>query len=313
MKRRDLLTAAAASAASFALPAAAQARTKILYGYTAVTDFATVFVAAQQGVFDKRGLDVELKLVPLGSALPPALESDSLQIAGPTPPALLSAVEGGLDLVVVAGGTVSSKSSTELALVARTGSGIRTAQDCVGKKIGVPGLGSALHITFRAWLMDNGVDFRKVNFIEAAFPLHADMLRGGTLDAVVTAEPFLSRIVDSGIGYVASYYTTFLPPGQQKLVHAARREWVQKNPAAARAFRDALVQAAAFIKKPENDPAVRDAIGKYIKLPPPVLAKIAISTPDPVVTETQMRQWLDMMNAQGMLKSPIDVKRLLAA
>ena len=90
---------------------------------------------------------------------------------------------------MVAGGGVTSKAITGFGLVARAGSGIKTAADCVGKKIGVPGLGAFLHVTFRAWLKNQGVDYKKVNFVEAAFPQHGDMLRGGSLDAVVTADP----------------------------------------------------------------------------------------------------------------------------
>jgi NitT/TauT family transport system substrate-binding protein len=95
----------------------------------------------------------------------------------------LQAVDGGLDHVVVAGGGVTSKSITGFGLVARAGSGIKTAQDCVGKKIGVPGLGAFLHVTFRAWLKSQGVDYKKVNFVEASFPQHGDLLRGGSVDA----------------------------------------------------------------------------------------------------------------------------------
>jgi len=63
MKRR---TALVALTAATALPAVrAQAPTKVVYGYTAVTDFASVFVAAEEGYFRKRGLDVELKFIPL--------------------------------------------------------------------------------------------------------------------------------------------------------------------------------------------------------------------------------------------------------
>jgi len=205
VKRRTLLLSAlAAASAAAALPALAQSATKIVFGYTAVTDFASVFVAAEEGYFKKRSLDVELKFIPLNSTIPAALQSDSLQIGGPTPSVFLQAVDGGLDLVLVAGGGLTSKTITGFGLVARAGSGIKSAQDCVGKKIGVPGLGAFLHVTFRAWLKDSGVDYRKVNFVEAAFPQHADLLRGGSVDAVVSADPFMSRITESGAGYVAS-------------------------------------------------------------------------------------------------------------
>lgn len=312
MKRRTLLSALAAASAAAALPSRAQSTTKIVFGYTAVTDFASVFVAAEEGYFKKRSLDVELKFIPLNSTIPAALQSDSLQIGGPTPSVFLQAVDGGLDLVLVAGGGLTSKTITGFGLVARAGSGIKSAQDCVGKKIGVPGLGAFLHVTFRAWLKDSGVDYRKVNFVEAAFPQHADLLRGGSVDAVVSADPFMSRITESGAGYVASYYSTFLPENNQTIVHAAKREWVAKNPAAARAFREALVEAAAFMQQPKNDAKVRASIGKYIKLPPDVLAKVQVSPPGPVVTDKQLSYWTRLMKEQEMLKTNIDVAKLVA-
>jgi NitT/TauT family transport system substrate-binding protein len=311
MQRRPALQTLAAIAAGAALPAHAQS-TKIVFGYTAVTDFASVFVAKEEGFFGKRGLDVELKFVPINSTIPAAIQSDSLQIGGPTPSVFLQAVDGGLDHVVVAGGGSTSKTITGFGLVARAGSGIRTPADCVGRKIGVPGLGAFLHVTFRAWLKQSGVDYTKVNFIEAAFPQHGDLLRGGSLDAVVTADPFMSRITDSGAGYVASYYSTFLPEGQPTIVHVARRDWVTKNAAAAKAFREAVQEAAAFMAKPANEAKVRAAIGKYIKLPPEVLAKAQISPPTPLVSDKQLDYWVALMKDQGMLKGSPAVASLIA-
>ena len=100
------------------LPARAQA-TKIVLGYTAVTDFASAFVAAEQGFFKKRNLDVELKFIPLNSTIPAAIQADSLQIGGPTPSVYLQSVDGGLDQVVLGGGGQTSKTMTGIGLVAR--------------------------------------------------------------------------------------------------------------------------------------------------------------------------------------------------
>lgn len=311
MKRRRTLHALAAlAAAGLARPAFSQT-TKIVFGYTAVTDFASVFVAAEQGYFKKRGLDVEPKFIPLNSTIPAAIQADSLQIGGPTPSVFLQSVDGGLDQVVVAGGGVTSRSITGFGLVARAGSGIKTAADCVGKKIGVPGLGAFLHVTFRAWLKSQGVDYKKVNFVEAAFPQHGDMLKGGSVDAVISADPFMSRITETGAGYVASYYSTFLPEGQPTIIYVARRDWAQKNAAAVRAFQQAVQEAGAFMQNPKNNDAVRAAIGKYIKLPPDVLAKMQISPPGPVVTAKQLDYWVGLMKEQEMLKTAPNVASLL--
>ena len=314
-RRRRVMQALAALAAlpllsSLATRAQAQG-TKLVFGYTAVMDFASIFVAKEEGFFGKRGLDVELKFIPLNSTIPAAIQADSLQVGGPTPSVFLQAVEGGLDHVVLAGGGVTSKSITAFGLVARAGSGIRSAADCVGKKIAVPGLGAFLHVTFRGWLKQSGVDHKKVNFVEASFPQHGDLLRGGSIDAVVTADPFMSRITDSGAGYVASYYSTFLPEGQLTIIHTARRDWVAANPAAAKSFREAVQEAASFMQNPKHNDKVRAAIGKYIKLPPEVLAKAQISPPGAIVTDKQLSYWVNLMKDQDMLKTTIDVNKLL--
>ena len=261
--RRTALRSLAAGAGALALPALAQSTTKVTFGYTAVTDFATVFVAREEGYFGKRGLDH----------------------------------------VVLTGGGATSKAMTGIGLVAKPGSNIKSAQDCVGKKIGVPGLGAFLHVGFRAWLKSQGVDYTKVTFVEAAFPQHGDLLRGGSLDAVVTADPFMARIIATGAGYVASYYSTFLPDGLPTLVFTARRDWVQKNQAAAKAFQAAIGEAAAFINNPKNNAKVREHIGKYIKLPPEVLASVQLSPPLPVVQEPQLGWWADQMLDQKLLKA----------
>lgn len=308
LSRRSFVAAGLVAAAR---PLRAQTTVKAIFGYTAVTDYATVFIAREEGYFTRHGLDVEPKLIPLNPSIPPAIQSDSIQLGGPTPSVFLQSVEGGLDQVVLTGGGATSKQMTGLGLVARAGSGIRTAQDCVGKKIGVPGLGAYLHVSIRAWLKLQGVDSTKVNFIEAAFPQHGDLLRGGSLDAVVTADPFMSRIVSSGAGYVASYYSTFLPDGLPTIVFVARRDWVDKNKAAAKGFQLAIAEAAKFLNDPKNAAKVREHIGRYIKLPPEVLATAQISPPLPVVTEPGLAWWADQMIEQKLLKARPELSQLI--
>lgn len=310
--RRQVLSWSAAAVGAATLSVQAQTPTKIVFGFTAVNDFASVFVAKEEGYFSKRGLDVEPKFIPLNPSIPAAIQSDSLQMGGPTPSVYLQALDGGLDHVVVGGGGMTSKSLTGVGFVARAGSGIRTAQDCVGRKIGVPGLGAYLHVSFRAWLKLNKVDPAKVNFVEVSFPQHSDLLRAGSIDGVVTGDPFMARILASGTGYVASYYTTFQPDGMPTILYTARRDWVAKNGPAVKAFQESIIEAANFIKKPANDAAVRAHIGKFIKLPPEILASMQLSPPSPVIVEKQLTYWVDMMNDQKMLKASPNVPSLIA-
>jgi NitT/TauT family transport system substrate-binding protein len=311
MKRRTILGGLGIAAAALpAIPVLGQA-SRITFGYTAVVDFASVFVAAREGLFSKRHLDVSLQPVSLNPDIPAALETDAIQIGGPTPSVYLQAVDSGLDHVVSSGGSLTDKRNTHFALVGRADSGIRAARDCVGKTIGVPGFGAFLHVTLRGWLRQKGIDHRRVNFVEAPLSRHGDLLRSGAVDAVATGDPFMSAILDSDIGHVVSYYATFLENGKPILLHTARRAWAQSHPAQTRAFRQAIEEAAVFMRQPGHEERVRKAIGSYIDLPRQTLARTQAAPPGPIVTEKQLAWWVKLMKEQDMLKTDIRVGSLI--
>jgi NitT/TauT family transport system substrate-binding protein len=288
----------------------AMAQTKIIVAYTATSDFASGFYAVDAGLFKKRGLDVEFKLVPLNPQIPAALQSGSMQVGGTTTPVLLQAIDGGLDHVAIAGSGITDKNQKLFAAVVRPDVAINGAKDFEGKKIGAPGLGAFLHVLFRKWLMESGVDIKKVTFVEAAFPQHLDILKGGTVDGLVTGEPTVSRIVGANAGKVASYFSDNLKQDLPVIVYSATRDWAQKNPAAVKAFREAIAEATVFVNDPKNEAAVRAVVGKFIQLPPPVLAALKFGRWRAEVPEAGIAEWIATMNAQGMLQTKLDPAKI---
>src|SRR5450755_4610649 len=79
---------------------------KLKIACTATSDCASAMVARDEGIFAKHGLDVDMTLIGINTNIPPAIVSDSIQIGGPTEPVFLQAVDGGLDLVAIAGASV---------------------------------------------------------------------------------------------------------------------------------------------------------------------------------------------------------------
>ena len=288
---------------------AAQAQKKIVLGYTAAPDFAAAFIAKERGFFAKRKLDVELQFITLTSNIPPALVSDSIQVGGITPPVLLQAVDSGLDLVALASGSVYDNTKGHLNIVARPGANIKTAQDFVGKKFGVPGLGGTLHVLVRRWLAEKGVDPKRVTFIEVPLPQIGDVLKGGSIDAAITIEPFVGRIVQMKAGVVVPGFATDTPSGFANVVYAATRKWATANGAEVKALREALAESINFANGHREEAYAE--LGKYFKVPPPVLK----ATPWPNLVldlnDAQMRFWTDTMRNQEMLKKPPMVSSLI--
>jgi NitT/TauT family transport system substrate-binding protein len=292
----------AAMALLTALAVPASAATPLVVSYTATADFAAVFVAKERGYFAKQGLDVTLQPIPVAPNVPAALMSDSVQIGGTTPSVLLQAVDSGLDLVAVAGGgTFDLKGSpAPIGLAVRSGLAVKTAQDLAGKKIGVPGLGAAIHVLTRRWLMDNGVDPKRVTFVELPVPQMPDVLKGGSVDAVSVPEPFLSRIVQAQIGNVLPAFAASLPDGVSTVLYVASRKWATSNGSVVNAFRAAVAEGATYAAN--NHEAALEDIGKYIRVPLPVLKAIPYPNLAPQVRDEQLRFWADVMRTQDMLK-----------
>ncbi|MGA3307612.1 MAG: ABC transporter substrate-binding protein [Xanthobacteraceae bacterium] len=297
----------AAALAAFSQPAFAQ--TKVIVGLTQFNEVAPVMIAKEEGFFAKHGFDVTIQLIPLNSTMPAALQSDSIQIAGLTPPVLLQAVDGGLDLVAVAGGAVGSNTDTNFGVVARPEAGIKNAADFIGKKVGVPGIGATLQVMFRKWLTVKGVDYNKVTFIETPFPQMPDMLKGGSVDAVVSANPFMGRIIEGKIGTLVTNMAPDMPAGMASFFYSSTRDWATKHPDAAKAFRQAVAEGVAFAGS--NLDGARADFGKYVKLPQPVLATIVFTGLNAEPTVPSLAVWIDTMNEQKMLKSKVAAQNLI--
>ena len=221
MNRRAL---AACALAALPLPAA-YAQTAIKLGYTPVAVFASAFVAKEEGHFAKRGLDVSLVLLPSSSTIPSAVMSGSVQVGAPTPSVILQAVDGGLARVARANAAVRPPDDGESALLVRADSPIKGARELVGKRVGVPGLNALLHVLLRRWMIDNGVDHKQVTFIEAPLPQMGDLLRGGSVDAVISAGPLKHNIIRGGVGRLLLPFGRGVPPGQTFGLYMTTREW----------------------------------------------------------------------------------------
>jgi NitT/TauT family transport system substrate-binding protein len=296
----------AALLACLATPAAAQ---KITLGFSASTAFSTAFVAANEGIFRKHGLDVEMKLVPNSSTTPAALIADSLQVATPTAPITLQAVEQGLDLVVLAGGSYYAKGIEDVAIMVRPDSPIKTARDFEGKRVATAGLNAFLHVLFRKWMSANGGDYKKVTFTETPFAQQLDVLRSGQVDGILAVQPFLARALESNMGRVVAYYIADLPGETLAGWYVATRKWVEANPKQAAAFAAAIVEATALAEKDKE--VIRKANLKYIPFPAEVQAKFPDARYRAVVSAEAVEKWNTIALEQAMLKKPVDPKRIL--
>jgi NitT/TauT family transport system substrate-binding protein len=270
---------------------------------------APLMVGVEEGMFAANGLAVTPVLVALMPNLPAALLSGSGQIGLLSGPTLIQAVDGGLDLVAVAGGNVTSHAIMESALLASADFAYRKPSDLVGRSIGVPGIGAPQDVGLRYWMLQNGVDPAKVHFIETSIPQMADALRGHSVDAVIAPEPAQSQIIGSGVGKMAVPMSKELPEDIPWLFYVSTREWASTHPKELAAFRAGMAQAQMFTMT-ETAKAKEDFL-KYVKMPPATLAMMSLGLQKPQITVAGLEWWVEVMRQQNMLNGSVDANNLV--
>jgi NitT/TauT family transport system substrate-binding protein len=283
---------------------------KITLGYTAIGDCVASFAAKEQGFFAKRGLDVDFQVVNNSGILATDVASGAMEAGCDVPPVLLQAIDRGVDLVAISGGSTSTPALTQEAVVIKTGAPIATGADFYGKKVGVGGIGSSGYVMFGAWLLKQHLDPKRVNFFEVPFSTQYDLLQRGTVDAVISSDPMLARITSDKTGTVFTNLTAQMPADTPIVIYIATQAWRAKNPAAAAAVRDALAEGAKFVR--QNPKLAQQYIAQYLKQPLSVVEETQLSPQQPLLTEKQMQWWLDQMQKQGFVHSGIVLSRVIA-
>ena len=294
-------------ATTVAFSAHAVAQTKLIVGYTPANAFMPAFVAKDKGFFAKRGLDVTLQTVPQGSTIAGAMAGGTMQVGTLTAPVYLLSVEGGIDTQIVAASTYQAKSNPTIALMAREGSNIKSAVDMKGKRMGVPGLNGVNHVVAMKWLENNGVPRNQVTYVETGFAQMGDLLKGSQVDLVVPVEPFITRLEQTKVGYQVVVPT--ITDSYLESFYIMMRDFVQKNPKAARDFREALREAVAYIKS--NEAEARKTQVTYLKLPEAAAASIKLPTFAVDVKREDVDFWVKLLKDFGVTKGTATAQQVV--
>jgi NitT/TauT family transport system substrate-binding protein len=290
--------------AALSLTAHAAEPTKITLGYGLTADYLPAYIAKDNGYFAQHGLDVTMKAVVSSSLAPPALLSNSLQISQATPPNLLLANDGGMDLVSVAGVGRLTAAHPHTSLVTHPGFTIKTPQDLIGKKIAVPGINSAMDLVLRKWLIDGHVNPNQVTIVEAPFQQMGDMLKSGQLDAAFQFEPLLSRTLASGQATKSLDIMSAANPDVLGAIYASTREWATAHRAAVVAFNQSLAEAIAFAKAHPDEAHKIEA--KYIGYAIPGLPDVSLK-----VAPQDFAFWAKVCDEVGVLHHAVDPTTLI--
>jgi NitT/TauT family transport system substrate-binding protein len=257
-------TPAASGAPTVAVSAAPTAtptpiKIKSSYGNVTPANLAP-FMAKELGLFERRGLDVELSLIDGGAPSAAALVAGQTQIGNFGGTEAMSGFVAGSDMQVVA----LFVPVTPWQFLAK--SDYKEPADLKGKVVGVASTGGSAYVAAIESLKRLGLDPAKDVTI-TAFGSVANLAKG-MLGGAAYAGP--GHPPDT-VQLLAGGFKVIYDLGAQKLLATDNcavvlKSWADKNPQAVQSYVDAMIEAIAIAKK--DKAKTIPILGKLLKLDP---------------------------------------------
>src|SRR5437867_7729417 len=280
--------------------ATASAQTKMTIATGVDPVFSAYYVAQQEGLFKKHGLDVRINTGPSGSAMVAFLVNGQIESAFGSE--IAGVANHNLDPNVV----VVAQATRLVRWIAVVGRHVDTLDQLKGKKVGIARSsgGEVFWLAMIDKLKLNPADYTVVN-VEA--PEMVAALERGNIDAYAVWEPWVTR------GLAAVKNTKVLKDQEGILEQGVyiymNLGWIKKNPAQADGFMRALVEATEIINK-DRKRAAKDVSDFLKSLDPPMveqlMTKLTFDMELGATTINMFRLAEAQLKGQGKLTKPID-------
>ena len=197
--------ASTSAPAAAAQPAAPPARAKFEYMMIVpIVNYWHQYVAQEKGLFEAQNLEVEFSYADNSSKVVQALASGSVPLGGPSPDAVINAVEHGSNLVLVAG----EVNKMAYSLVASRD--VRSYADLRGKTLAVIGLQEGSTVVLKKMLGDHGLRPDDYSLVPVGGTANrAAAVSNGTTAAAMIGQPQDFRLTAEGFTNLGNSYDVF--------------------------------------------------------------------------------------------------------
>jgi NitT/TauT family transport system substrate-binding protein len=261
-----------------------------------------VWVAIDEGIFAKHGLDVKFTEVNNVGTLPPQLNK-SFDIVFVTSAGAIAATATGIPVTEVAGAYTDTAAQPDSFLMVKKGSDITKLSQLKGKTIGALTIAGTLNYATLNMLNKAGVAPNEVKLITVDGPQQLAQLQSGRVDAVETLVPFSVQIKAAG-GTSLGIPFQSMAPSISVIWWGANPTWAAQHADAVKEFRAALTEAIASIKA--NPSKAHEVGAKYTHLPTALVAQSTDLDYDASVRPQDIPKWISVMKQFADFKGNVD-------
>lgn len=189
----------ASGAAALAAPAAAATGplATIRLAGTTDPDVVAVIWGAKNGIFEKRGLDVQVQRFNNGSAVSAAVVGGSIDIGKANIFSLMTAHLRSIPFVIESVAAMYSSDNPTVGFVVAKNSTLAGGAGLNGKTIATAALGDIFSQVTTVWIDQNGGDSKTTKFVELPSSATPAAIVAGRVDAGIMVDPLLAEAVRS--------------------------------------------------------------------------------------------------------------------
>ena len=281
---------------------------------------AAIYLADGKGYFKEQGITLQsLAFTTAAQMVAPLARGDLMVGGGAAGAGIFNAIRTGTAMRIVADkGNLNPGFGYEgLVIRPSLADQIKSAKDLKGRTIALAARDITPEVTLNTYLQTGGLTVKDVNVVMLPHAQMGQGLQTGAIDAGAPIEPYLTQILESGVGKLL-IRSDQVTPGEQTAVIFFSEQFAKDRDAAVR-FMVAYLKGArfyndAFVKK---DAAKRaeavDLLAKATKFEPALIEKMTPPGLDPNgrVNVPSLEDVQKYMIAKGSMPAAIDMKQVV--
>ncbi|WP_461003930.1 ABC transporter substrate-binding protein [Streptomonospora sediminis] len=274
----------------------------ITVGAIPIVDVAPLHLGVDKGIFEKHGIDLEVKNTSGGAEAVPSVVAGEFDFAFGNVTSLMIGRDNDLPLKVVANGVTSigEQGGDFGGVVVPEGSEITDAKQLADKTIAVNNLQNIGDTTVRNSVRKAGGDSDTIEFVELPFPEMPAALERGDVDAAWVVEPFLTSSLNNGATEVAS---NFVDAHKELSVayYFTTEQMVNQDPELVADFTAAIEESLTYAD--ENPDEVRRILGEYTEIDDKVIQEIRLPRWPNGYNQDSAQAVADLLMHDGVVES----------
>jgi NitT/TauT family transport system substrate-binding protein len=279
-------------------------------GVIPIADVAPLYLGRKKGFFKAEQLTIEPRQAEGGAAIVPAVMSGDNQIGFSNTTSLVIAASKKLPVQIVSQGVLAGTSADDAwdAVIVKKGSDIRTPKDLEGKSIAVNTLNNVGPLTINNVLEKQGVDYKKVKYVEVPFPDMNAAVESDRVDAAFVVEPFVSQGKAAGSKPILHSYEE-TAPNYTVATYFANKQYIAENKGVVERFTRAMNKSLDYAQQHPDE--VRQVVTEYTQIPEQAAKSMQLPQWRPDLNEKTIQQTIDLAQKYGFTKESPSLDELV--